>query len=108
MILGLDLYDTLTKYPARYRELVYAVLADGGEVHVISAVKAGNKQRAERGAKKYNLEVSIHVLEYGSIHEAPRLKYEKCLELGVQLFIDDQQKTVEYLNQKKILALLSP
>lgn len=109
MILALDLYGTISTYPERCRELAYAVKADGGEVHVISAMKVGNRLQAERKAAKYNLPIdSIVVVEYERYHEAPRLKYEAARELGVTLLIDDRKDIWEYCNKRHLLCLLVP
>jgi hypothetical protein len=109
MILGLDLYGTITEYPQRLRELVYAVKADGGEVWVISAVKPGNEDKAFRDAGKYNFDLDgVRVVRCSSYHEAPMKKYEVCVELGVQLMLDDRKDIVDYLNKRHVLALLVP
>jgi len=103
MILGLDFYDTITKHPQTYRDLAYAVLADGGEVYIISAIKKGSKTPP---IQKYAIpNTATIIVEFNTIKETPRLKYEACLNNGVQLFIDDMQPTIDYLNSKKILCL---
>lgn len=107
MILGLDYYGTISKHPQSYRELAEAVI-QFDEVYIISAVKTGNRQRAEREIKKSGVQcTAIKVIEYDKLSQVKQLKLEACLELGVRVMIDDRQETVEYLSSKGIVGLLS-
>lgn len=108
MILGIDLYGTLTSYPVRLKELAYSVIDAGGSVVVISAVKEGNESRAISTALRYLPEATVKTVVYDNYGMVPKLKYDACVELGVTLYIDDRKDTVNYLNKRKILSLLVP
>jgi len=102
VILGIDYYGTLQAHPI-LGSLAFHVLDSGGEVHVISAVRIGNQERAERNIIKTGL--TPHVIVCAP-KDAPRLKYEACKALRVDLFIDDDPEIVNYLNERSIISLL--
>lgn len=105
MRIGIDYWQTITRDPDFFRELIDSLVKDDWEVHIISAV--GHKRapitRDEIEAT-INTFTDIHIVIFDHPDQSPELKLAKCQELGIQLMIDDRRDICELLNLNGILA----
>lgn len=107
MILGLDYGGVLDKRSVAFVELATAILAAGGKVYIISAVEPGNEAKTARAIARCGITYTdSSILTYENFHDAPKLKFQECSLLGVELFIDDRKDTVNYLMKRGITSLL--
>lgn len=98
MKLGIDFYDTITIESKAFKRLTQALLAGGGEVHIISAVAEHNLKQLQKDVRKTHVPYTeLHPVFFKSYGSVPKLKYEKCKELGIEFYIDDRLDVVQYL-----------
>lgn len=109
MILGLDYWQTLSANKEKLLELADCVIKAGGEVHVITAVgkQRGDKVRDDINELlgDYRIPIDVHVVIFDHPREAPELKLAKCLELGVDIMIDDRRDITTLLKKNDIVGL---
>lgn len=106
MILGLDYHDTISSYPDHFRFLARSVLAEGGQVHIISACSEANANKYGKQIMRAKVpNTSIHMVVYEQHYQAPKLKLNLAKELGVTLMIDDRADTCALFAAHGIAAL---
>lgn len=107
MILGLDFYDTITAYPVAIRKLAESILAAGGEVHIVSAIKPVNTERSARHLKDARIPyTSVQWLYYERHEDMPKLKVPVYKKLGCDIIIDDNEWVVAEAIRNRLCALL--
>jgi hypothetical protein len=105
MIVGFDYWQTITRDPWLFGDLASAIISEGGEVHIISAVGRNGVERAEKGITECGVPyTAYHIVVWESHEDAPQLKLDKCNELNIQMFFDDRLDICELLNLNGILA----
>ena len=106
MKVGLDYHDTISAHPDAFRQLATALLAAEHEVHIISAVGPNHVKQYTKEIKRSKVPATaVHMLVYDRHYQAPKLKLEKCIDIGINLFIDDRADTCALLAAHGILAL---
>lgn len=112
MKVGFDYWKTISHHRGVLSPLIKALIAQGHEVVVISAAGKNRQETTPRAFYDLGLPESVKiemVIWEGKNHlDAPRLKYEKCKELGIQLFFDDRADTCKYLSERGIPAFQAP
>ncbi len=105
MILGIDYWNTATQNPTFFAALAGAIRAQGGKVYIITAVGA---KRAETNTGEVEMlgipNDGIHQVIFTKDKKAPQLKADKCVELGIELFIDDRRDICEAIFARGIMA----
>ena len=105
MNIGIDYYDTITRYPDKFKQLTVDLMRTGNKLHIISAVKRENEDKLLKALRKLSIQCdSIEPLIFLNQHEVPQLKLEKCIELSIDMMFDDRQDVCELLNKHGILA----
>lgn len=105
LIVGFDYWNTATQNPAVFAALARAVRALGGKVYIITAV--GPKRASTNVDEVEKLGIpnnGIHQVVFTKPQQAPKLKADKCVELGIQLFIDDRADICEAIQARGIMA----
>ncbi len=112
MHVGFDYWNTVSHHTAVLLPLIDALLAAGHEVTIMSAVGKKRIETTQEEIEALGLPdgVTIEVLTWGERGpgSAPQLKYERCVELGIQLFFDDRSDTCRYMSVRGIPAFQSP
>ena len=110
MIYGFDYWKTLSHHKKSLMPLIQALVLAGHKVYVISACGLDRKESTPKKIREMNLpaEVLIEMCYWENQLDAPKLKYEKCKELGVNLFFDDRQDICKYLSERGISCFQSP
>lgn len=105
LIIGFDYWNTATQNPGRFAALACAIRDTGGKVYIITAV--GPKRASSNVDEVKALGVpndGIYQVVFDKPQDAPRLKADKAVELGIQLFIDDRRDICEEMLRRGILA----
>lgn len=106
MILGLDLYDTVTAYPVAFRRLAESVIAGGGQVHIVSAIKRVNAERSARHLKDARIPyTSVQWVYYERHEDMPKLKVPIYKDLGCDIIVDDNEFVVAEARARGLCAL---
>jgi acid phosphatase class B len=106
MKIGLDYWQVISHYPEYFQELVNAMVAQGHEVHVVSAIGKGRIGTIENEVKGMLTGVhACHEVVFSNPRQSPELKLAKCQELGISVFYDDRDDVCRLLNQHGILAM---
>ena len=104
--LGLDFYGTIDQNPKVYKRLAENVLAGGGQVYIISAVKINNSDKLRKAVKTSKVPYSeLCIVNFEDLAQIPRLKLTVCKEKYVTIMIDDMVKVTELLNANGVVAL---
>lgn len=104
--LGIDYYGTIDQHPKVYKRLAENVLAGGGKVLIISAVKTSNIAVLREALRKSKVPYSeLCVVAFEDIAQIPRLKLAVCQANHVSMMIDDMVKVTELLNANGVVAL---
>lgn len=91
MRLGLDFYGTIQANSKFYRELAELVLAGGGSVFVVSAIKAGNEKRLVRELHRTRVpHTALEIILFDNWFDVPKLKLEVYKRLNLDCLIDDR------------------
>jgi hypothetical protein len=107
MNLGLDLNDTITAFPQELRWLAKLVLDDGGEVHIITAIKKGNDEFVERKLKAARIPyTSIQTVYFEEYTDIAKLKLPVLEALKIDLYFDDNPAVNLLASRKGIMACL--
>jgi hypothetical protein len=105
MILGIDYWNTATQNPAFFAALAHAIRAQGGKVYIITAVGAKRAETNTGEVEKLGIpNDGIHQVIFTKDKKAPQLKADKCVELGIELFIDDRRDICEAIFARGIMA----
>lgn len=105
MNIGIDLNDTITAYPQELRWLADLVIADGGKVHIITAIKEGNDEFVDRKLRAARIHYTeLHVLYYENYNDIPKLKTPLIEKLGIDLYFDDNPAVNLHVSRKGIMA----
>lgn len=105
MNIGLDLNDTITAYPQELRWLAGMVLSDGGEVHIITAIKQGNEEFVERKLTAARIKYTkVHIIHFDNYDDIPKLKLPLIEELAIDVYFDDNPAVNLYVSRKGIMA----
>jgi acid phosphatase class B len=104
---GLDYWNVISHHPDVFRQLVAALLADGHEVHVISAIGRNRAGTVAGEIAALGIPVTaVHEVVFSHPRESPALKTAKCAELGISVFYDDRDDVCRAMTATgKILAL---
>ena len=106
MKIGLDYWQVISHYPEYFQELVNAMVAQGHEVHVISAIGKGRIGTIENEVKGALTGIhACHEVVFSNPGQSPELKLAKCQELGITVFYDDRDDVCRLLNRHGILAM---
>lgn len=106
MKIGLDYWNTVSQNPDFFRELIGRLVWAEVEVYIITAVGHVRKHTVESDIASLGLNVTgVEVCVFDNKDEAPKLKYEACKRLGIQMFVDDRKDTCKYLFDRGIIAL---
>ncbi len=106
MKIGLDYWQVISHYPEYFQELVNAMVAQGHEVHVVSAIGKGRVGTIEHEVKGMLTGIhACHEVVFSNPRQSPDLKLAKCQELGISVFYDDRDDVCRLLNQHGILAM---
>lgn len=106
MVLGLDFYDTITAWPTPMRRLAKSVLDSEGQVHIVTAIKAVNRERNLRDIKDSRVPYTkIHQVIYKDYSEIPSLKVPLYKELNCDLVIEDNEAVVNLAVLKHLCAV---
>jgi hypothetical protein len=106
MKIGLDYWQVCSHYPGYFRELARAHLAQGSEIHIVSAI--GTRRTGTIAAEVAELAIpnsGVHEVIFRHPRESPEFKLAKCAELGLEVFYDDREDVCRLLNRHGILAL---
>lgn len=102
----MDFYDTITAYPVVLRRLAGAVIAGGGEVHIVSAIKRVNEERTRRHLKDARIPfTTVNLVFYEHTADIPRLKVEQYRKLNCDIIIDDMPLVVMAARVRGVCAL---
>lgn len=105
MVLGIDFYDTITAWPVAIRKLSETILAGGGQVHIVSAVKRKNEDKTRRHIKDSRVPfTTVNLVFYEKYADIPKLKVPVYKELGCDIIIEDNEMVV--LEARDICPLL--
>lgn len=105
MIIGIDYWNTATQNPAFFAALATAIRAQGGKVYIITAVGAKRAETNVAEVEKLGIpNDGIHQVIFTKDKKAPELKADKCVELGIELFIDDRRDICEAIFARGIMA----
>lgn len=108
MKIGIDFYDTITVSPKIYKKLAETIIAGGGEIHIITAVKSENEERVRADVKQSNLpHTELHVVAFTDYEDVPLLKAKVAGKLGLDMLIDDRKDTCELMYFSHIVGLQS-
>ncbi len=106
MKIGLDYWQVISHYPEYFQELVDAMVAQGHEVHVISAIGKRRIGTIEDEVKSVLTgSIVCHEVIFDHPRQSPELKLAKCQELGITVFYDDRDDVCRPLNRHGILAM---
>jgi hypothetical protein len=107
MKIGFDYWNVCSHHPAVFRELAAALLADGSEIHVISAVGSNRAGTVAGEVIRLGIPVTaVHEVVFRHPRESPDLKTARCLELGISVFYDDRDDVCQAMTATgRILAL---
>ena len=106
MKIGLDYWQVISHYPEYFQELVNAMVAQGHEVHVVSAIGKGRIGTIENEVRSTLTGIhACHEVVFGNPGQSPELKLAKCQELGITVFYDDRDDVCRLLNRHGILAM---
>ena len=115
MIYGFDWWKTLSHHQETLMPLIRALALAGHDIWVISACgydrSKSTPEAIWEALDRYGLKshVSVQMVIWDiDQKDAPRLKYEACKELGVDLFFDDREDTCDYLSSRGIPCFRSP
>lgn len=104
--IGFDYWQVISHYPAYFQALIEALVKQGHEVHVISAVgdrRSGTVEEAV--AEKVSGVTAVHEVIWDDPADSPALKAAKCLELGIEAFYDDREDVCLELHRHGIVAM---
>lgn len=108
MILGLDFYKTITVCPRVYKKLAETILAGGGQVHIITAVKSKNVEKVKVELAATDVPYTeLHIVEFTEYNDIPELKAQVCGRLELDMLIDDMRETVELVYKSHIVGVQS-
>lgn len=106
MRIGFDYWNTVSQRPNFFRELIEVLTRSGVEVYIVTAVGNVRKNTVQDDIRKLCLGATgIEVCVFDDKNEAPKLKYEACKKLGIEMFVDDRKDTCKYLFDRGIIAL---
>jgi len=106
MKIGLDYWHVISHYPEYFQALVDAMVAQGHEMHVISAIGKGRIGTIEAEVRSVLTGFqACHEVVFSHPRQSPELKLAKCQELGITVFYDDRDDVCRLLNAHGILAL---
>ena len=112
MIYGFDYWKTLSHHQKVLLPMIEALVKDGHKVYIISAAGKDREETTPQSISELGLpegvEVFMTIWEGDKHEDAPRLKYEKCKELGIDAFFDDRLDTCKYLSERGIACFQSP
>lgn len=97
MKIGIDFYDTITDNPSKFRRYIRQLKDEGHTIYVISAIYSSNLSRLQKDYKKVRIHCELVPVFYSQYNDVPELKYKKCMELGIDLMIDDRIDTCSYI-----------
>lgn len=108
MKLGLDFYKTITVCPRIYKKLAETILAGGGQVHIITAVKPKNVEKVKTELAATSIPYTeLHIIEFENYDDIPELKAQICGSLDLDMLIDDMLPTVELVYKSHIVGIQS-
>lgn len=107
MKIGFDYWNVLSHHPDYFGELIPLLMADGHEVHVISAIGRKRSGTIAKEVADLGLYVTaVHEVIFAHPRESPALKTAECLRLGITVFYDDRDDVCRAMTATgKILAL---
>lgn len=106
MVMTLDFNDTITAYPTELRHLAHAVIADGGQVHIVSAVMPRNIQKTKDKIKHAGIpHTSAVVFGFVNYDDIPQKKLVAVRKLASEIHFDDNPAVCFLLGMNGILAL---
>lgn len=111
MTIGFDYWQVISHYPAQIAEIADALEGNGHDIHVISAIGKTRIGTIVGDVKKHwpwFPDAQVHEVVFKYSRESPRLKLEKCKELGITMFFDDRKDVCALLNEHGILAFQVP
>ena len=90
--------------------LIDALVKAGHKVYVISAAGKDREHTTPEmiGALGLPEGVEVYMCIWSHQLEAPELKYQKCKELGIDMFFDDRKDTCDYLSARGVPCFQSP
>lgn len=97
MRIGIDFYDTITDNPSKWRRYIKELTLEGHHVYIISAIHACNIDRLRSDFRHTRNAGALMPVVYDNFFDVPRLKYEACKRLGINVFIDDRKDTCDLL-----------
>ena len=113
MILGLDYGDVISKWPEATRRLAKSVIDSGGKVYIISwkvpIVKLQDIHHNEGELDFQYLKdfpyTNVFFNDIEDVLQRPVWKAGLCEQLGVELFIDDNEEIVKTIQRRGIMAV---
>lgn len=111
MKIGVDYWDTITRYPKVFRDLLTSLDVAGNEIYVITACRITTSKKSYTEKVKAFLEREeipydhIIVVQFRDWIEVPELKVEAAQTMEVSLFIDDRQDVCDTMQRRGIAAL---
>ena len=77
--LGIDYNGTIDQHPKVYKRLAENVLAGGGQVFIVSAVKASNVTVLQKNLKRSKVPYTeLCIVDFQDLAQIPRLKLNVC------------------------------
>ena len=107
MRVGFDYCQVISHYPDQTRALADALIAQGHEVRVISAIGKGHIGTIAADVHQHwptFPDSNIHEVVFESPKQAPELKLAKCQKLGITMFFDDRDDVCRLLNAAHLPA----
>lgn len=105
MVIGLDFYGTVTRNNKIFRNIAQALIAQGHEVYIVSAVKRNNISKLKTELKHSKVPYSyLEIVPYENYWEIPELKLKACKRLGIRMLLDDNEDTCQLLSEQGILT----
>lgn len=105
-IIGLDYWQVISHYGEYFKEFATQMLKAGHEIHIITAVGADRATRVFADIDSTGVPYTAkHKVVFKDPIESPRLKLEKCQEIGITVFYDDRDDVCRMLNKNGIVAM---
>lgn len=112
MTYGFDYWKTLSHHKKVLVPLIEALVLAGHKVYVISAAGKNREETTPQAIKELGLpkevETVMVIWEGKQQEDAPALKFQKCQELGVEIFFDDRRDTCDFFNERGLPCFQSP
>jgi len=105
VIIGIDYFGTIDKYPRQFKKLARAYLAAGYPVYIITAVKPDRVTAVERMVRASRMPYTeLEIVTFEDFRQLAHLKLQAARKRGVRLMYEDIQEVCELLAHHGIMT----